>query len=313
MKEQQQLFSFKSKMIIIMCIASLTAFQTCQGGDISTMMIPTGVSITLSVPTGVALNDGLDAKNIHLERQSINAVTQDDSWYAIHGSNGNPSNATEDERISTHLNYVRKILEEKDTKHLSKKASANRKHMLNVLNEYTANRVFPTNIDESLQSRTPIFIDQNGVSCAVGHLILNSEDEKYIDGMAALNEKFSTAYLMDIFNGKYGEQVKDLLLEWAEEHGFEPVELAMIQPSYEHMRPFLPRPLPRPPFDSGFELPQQTEPQTILCVNTKMKKILCPSLKIRLKYCKHAGRQVYVCKKANRPRENRYPEFTRRL
>ena len=70
---------------------------------------------------------------------------------------------------------------------------------------------------------------------------------------------------------------------------------------------------PRPPFDSGFELPQQTEPQTILCVNTKMKKILCPSLKIRSKYCKHAGRQVYVCKKANRPRENRYPEFTRRL
>ena len=303
MKEQQQLFSFKSKMII-MCIASLTAFQTCQGGDISTMMIPTGVSITLSVPTGVALNDGLDAKNIHLERQSINAVTQDDSWYAIHGSNGNPSNATEDERISTHLNYVRKILEEKDTKHLSKKASANRKHMLNVLNEYTANRVFPTNIDESLQSRTPIFIDQNGVSCAVGHLILNSEDEKYIDGMAALNEKFSTAYLMDIFNGKYGEQVKDLLLEWAEEHGFEPVELAMIQPRYDHM-------YPRPPFDSGFELPQQIEPQTILCVNTKMKKILCPSLKIRSKYCKHAGRQVYVCKKPNRPRENNI--FTRRL
>ena len=93
MKEQEQLFSFKSKMII-MCIASLTAFQTCQGGDISTMMIPTGVSITLNVSTGVALNDGLYAKNIHLERQTINAVTQDDSWYAIHGSNGNPSNAS---------------------------------------------------------------------------------------------------------------------------------------------------------------------------------------------------------------------------
>ena len=142
------------------------------------------------------------------------------------------------------------------------------------------------------------------------HLILNSEDEKYIDGMAALNEKFSTAYLMDIFNGKYGEQVKDLLLEWAEEHGFEAVELAMIQPRYDHMRPIFPP--QRPPFDSGFELPQ-TEPQTILCVNTKMKKILCPSLKIRLKYCKHAGRQVYVCKKAYRPRENRYPDITRRL
>ena len=70
----------------------------------------------------------------------------------------------------------------KKIRNIFQKASANRKHMLNLLHNYTLNGLFPTNVDESFESRTPIFIDQFGVSCAVGHLILNSEDEKYVDG-----------------------------------------------------------------------------------------------------------------------------------
>jgi hypothetical protein len=277
----------------IMCLAALTAIQGCHGGSMSAM---TPFSITLDIPQGLVLNDG---KSIHLEKQTINAVTQDESWYALHDIDKN--NATDDERISTHLNYVRDMLEKKDTKHLSKEASANRKHMLNLLNNYTLNSMFPTNVDELFESRTPIFIDQLGVSCAVGHLILNSENEKYVDGMVTLNEKFPTAYLMDVFNGDYGEEAKNLILAWAKEHGFEPVELAMIQPTYKWMRPPPRRPKTRQP---GFNLRDEMDefdqyvpkpmPQYDICVNTKMKKILCPSKK---RGCKHAGRGVYVCKK----------------
>ena len=45
-------------------------------------------------------------------------------------------------------------------------------------------------------------------------------------------KSFQQAYLMDVFNGDYGEEAKSLILAWAKEHGFEPVELAMIQPTY---------------------------------------------------------------------------------
>ena len=113
----------------IMCVVALTAVQGCHGGGMSTL---TQFSITLDIPEGLVLNDG---KSIHLEKQTINAVTQDESWYALHDDD--PNNATANDRISTHLNYVRKMLEEKDTKHLSKEASANRKHMLNLLHNYT--------------------------------------------------------------------------------------------------------------------------------------------------------------------------------
>eukprot|EP00943_MAST-04B_sp_MAST-4B-sp1_P007966 g7966.t1 len=256
----------------VMCIAALTA-TPCQGG-VATIVMPTGFSIPLNKPQDLVLND---AQSIHLESQTINAVTQDLSWYAMHGSD--LSNATEDARISTHLKYVRVLLERKDTKSLSKKASANRKYMLSVLKNYTLSSMFPTNVNESFESRTPIFIDQYGVSCAVAHMILNSEDEKYVNGMVALNEKFPTAYLMDVLSGDYGEEAKKLVLEWANVHGFEPVELAMIQPTYRWRDPIRPY---RP-----------TIYYTDVCVSEKMKKIICPAKK---RGCQLASRRVYICK-----------------
>ena len=92
----------------IMCVVALTAVQGCHGGGVSTL---TQFSITLDIPEGLVLNDG---KSIHLEKQTINAVTHDESWYALHDDD--PNNATANDRISTHLNYVRKMLEKKDTK-----------------------------------------------------------------------------------------------------------------------------------------------------------------------------------------------------
>lgn len=275
----------------VMCIAALTA-APCQGG-VATIVMPTGFSIPLNKPQDLVLND---AQSIHLESQTINAVTQDLCWYAMHGSD--LSNATEDERISTHLKYVRVLLERKDTKRLSKKASANRKYMLSVLKNYTLSSMFPTNVNESFESRTPIFIDQYGVSCAVAHMILNSEDEKYVNGMVALNEKFPTAYLMDVFSGDYGEEAKKLVLEWANVHGFEPVELAMIQPTYRHMPPYLPPRDPpyTPPYTPPYRPsnPYRTIYDTDVCVSETMKKIICPAKK---RGCQLASRRVYICKK----------------
>ena len=107
--------------------------------------------------------------------------------------------------------------------------------MLRTLRNYTETGEFPTNLGESPDVRTPIFIDQYGVSCAVAHLILNSKEQEFKDGMLWLNKKFPLAYLTDVAEGRYGKRAQNRLLKWENVYGFETEELAMIQPTYVYI------------------------------------------------------------------------------
>ena len=219
----------------------LVAILTCVVASVPHVPI---ASINLGSLGAADLSDAAIKHLIHHQDQTLNAITGDESWYAKFGDSADPYNATAVERIQVHLNYVRNLLEEKGTEHLSPSAAENRALMLRILRNYTDTGEFPTNLGESPDVRTPIFIDQHGVSCAVAYLILNSEEQEFKDGMLWLNQKFPLAYLTDVAGGRYGKRAQNMLLKWEKVYGFETEELAMIQPTYDFMRPpyFRPRP-----------------------------------------------------------------------
>ena len=207
----------------------LVAILTCVVASVPHVPI---ASINLGSLGAADLSDAAIKHLIHHQDQTLNAITGDESWYAKFGDSADPHNATDVKRIQVHLNYVRNLLEEKGTEHLSPSAAENRALMLRILRNYTDTGEFPTNLGESPDVRTPIFIDQHGVSCAVAYLILNSEEQEFKDGMLWLNQKFPLAYLTDVAGGRYGKRAQNMLLKWAKVYGFETEELAMIQPRY---------------------------------------------------------------------------------
>lgn len=150
--------------------------------------------------------------------QPVNAVLGDESFTATYGHA--PGAATpEAVRLQTHLAYVEGLLRAEDTAHLSADQRARRMKLLDELRTYWQTGVFPRNT--ARPGRTPVFIDDDGRLCAVGHLVAQSA------GRAAaerINADFQFALIRDI--------TLPLLDEWAEENGFTRHELAMIQPMY---------------------------------------------------------------------------------
>lgn len=150
--------------------------------------------------------------------QPVNAVLGDESFVATYGRA--PTSATpEDARLRTHLAYVEGRLRARGVGHLSASQRARRLRLLGDLRAYWQAGVFPRNT--ARPGRTPVFIDEQGRLCAVGHLIAQSV------GRAAaerINENFKYARIRNI--------PLPLLDEWAEKNGFTRRELAMIQPMY---------------------------------------------------------------------------------
>lgn len=132
---------------------------------------------------------------------------------------GDPIIGSDVDIIQTHLNLVHQTLSEVCTDQLTQNQLHKRMKALDDLKAYANAREFPKN--KWFAQRTPIFIDDEGTACAVGQLIIDSDNENLARGIANLN---NDAYLRDMPAFQY--------TAWAVEHGFTFDELAWIQPNY---------------------------------------------------------------------------------
>ena len=157
--------------------------------------------------------------SLYLPAQSINAIVGDTSWFEKHGAW--PSDeADEQARISTHLEYVYQRLLQETPKNLSAEQVEKRQHLLGKLAEYIQSASFPRYYQHPYKRR-PVFIDDRGTLCAVGHLM--AEDAGRAEA-ERINSLFRLEFLLDMED--------EGLVAWQEQSGFSLKELAMIQPTY---------------------------------------------------------------------------------
>lgn len=123
--------------------------------------------------------------------------------------------------IQMHLSLVEKTLRAKDVNSLSSQQQENRNHCLDILHDYWTNGIFPINTGH--KERTPYFIDNFGIACAVGQLVIETGFESVAK---KIYDENNYAYIRDL-NQQYPE-----LQLWADANGFEMDELAWIQPGY---------------------------------------------------------------------------------
>lgn len=123
------------------------------------------------------------------------------------------------DRIAYHLTLVEQALREKTSDNLNSEQRKKRSEMLDILHSYAQAKQFPTNSYHAV--RTPYFIDDFGVHCAVGYLIMRS-------GHGALSQQIRKEHNYDYIRDIQTEGVT----AWAETFGFTLDELAWIQPTY---------------------------------------------------------------------------------
>lgn len=121
--------------------------------------------------------------------------------------------------IQFHLEQVASVLRSESSVSWTDQQLNNRLQLLDVLESYAERKVFPTNLYHS--TRTPYFIDDFGVHCAVGYLIEQSGNEVLA---VEISQKFNYNYIEDIPSLE--------ILVWAEKFGFTLDELKWIQPGY---------------------------------------------------------------------------------
>ncbi|MEX1363405.1 MAG: MYXO-CTERM sorting domain-containing protein [Nannocystaceae bacterium] len=123
-------------------------------------------------------------------------------------------------RIQRHLSHVEQTLRDAPPAGLSAAQLQARERALDVLHEYWQAGQFPKNRDYS-DRRVPYFIDADGVACAVGQLMLETDGEQLAREIATYE---NNDFLAQIDHpGVPG---------WLQRNGFEPWEAAWIQPSY---------------------------------------------------------------------------------
>ena len=112
-------------------------------------------------------------------------ILEDESYSVKFGDK--PSvNISEDERIHTHLEIIHQQLVELNPTHLSFSQKQNRIQLLNHLQDYIHNGIFPRNYKYP-NERKPNFIDERGRICVVGYLIEKSVDRELAE---IINSKF---------------------------------------------------------------------------------------------------------------------------
>jgi hypothetical protein len=126
-------------------------------------------------------------------------------------------------RIQIHLAEVEAELRTVDTSELSADQRARREAVIDELARYRTRGAFPRNLD--FAERTPYFIDDRGVRCAMAHLI-----EMF--GGAPLVERVARTA-----NNAYVRELADdaELAAWLSAHGITLAEAARIQPTYERL------------------------------------------------------------------------------
>ncbi|MBI1185385.1 T9SS type A sorting domain-containing protein [bacterium] len=123
------------------------------------------------------------------------------------------------ERIKYHLELVVEFLRQNPPENISDDQLLKRTELIGQLSVYAEEMVFPTNLYHAV--RTPYFIDDYGVFCAVGHLIKMSGHENLA---RRISKEHNYDYVKDIKT--------EGLVAWANEFGFTVDELAWIQPGY---------------------------------------------------------------------------------
>ena len=121
-------------------------------------------------------------------------------------------------RIQYHLIEVIRVLRTKEFESHTT-AYTNRIKLLDALEAYTHRKVFPSNHYHSV--RTPYFIDNYDVHCAVGYLMQYSGYESLA---RQIQREHNYDYLADIHTPG--------ISKWADDHGFSIDELKWIQPAY---------------------------------------------------------------------------------
>lgn len=126
-------------------------------------------------------------------------------------------------RIAEHLRRVAERLAARTPMSVDEGPCQRRRALIDTLVAYADRGRFPRN--HAVPGRTPVFIDERGVACAVGQLMVSS-------GHAALAERIhqemNLAYIHSIGLPE--------VAFWAKDHGFTIDELAWIQPTYQFER-----------------------------------------------------------------------------
>lgn len=131
----------------------------------------------------------------------------------------------ETERIRSHLELVERLLRAQNPP-ASQALAAARARNLDALRDYWQLGRFPVNTTVP-GGRNPIFIDENGVACAAGAVMIAS-------GHAPLARRISKT-----LNTRYLDEMHDPELdEWVAQSGLSLGELRLIQPSYAFERAF---------------------------------------------------------------------------
>jgi hypothetical protein len=126
---------------------------------------------------------------------------------------------SEEELIEFHLLAVIDSLKKVDVRKFNQDQLKNRNQLLDRLSGHARRQIFPKNTYH--WERTPYFIDIYGTPCAVGYLIIESDNRALA---AKVSREMNYAYLEDMPYSEIGE--------WAQVHGFTVDELKWIQPGY---------------------------------------------------------------------------------
>jgi hypothetical protein len=148
------------------------------------------------------------------------------NWKKYHLSSEiqSPVFNTDQELIQTHLKHVIDILEANPIEHLSSELLLRRYNLVSSLKDYREEGKFPQN--QYSEVKLPVFIDEFGTHCAVGHLIKASGSPELAKEIA---EYQNYAWVKEITNPK--------LLAWQETSGFTLEELKLIQGVYDFYHP----------------------------------------------------------------------------
>jgi hypothetical protein len=132
-----------------------------------------------------------------------------------------------------------------------------RQENLRRLHEYAMAGNFPRNTTD--QQLTPVFVDENNVPCAVGHLMRESGAGDLVERIRELNNLIN---LSDEFWGPlYGD-----VRSWVSSSGLTLQECALIQPSYCWRM----QPDPRPPAVSRMDSQAQLIASRLFAVHDKL-------------------------------------------
>jgi hypothetical protein len=126
---------------------------------------------------------------------------------------------SDQELIQAHLENVLVILRSNDVDHLSNDQYSSRLHLIEVLEGYKNDGLFPMNYYRS--ERIPVFIDEHNTHCAVGFLLRESGHEDVAQRISSSN------------NYAWVKEIHDPALPaWQDASGFTLEELKLIQGAY---------------------------------------------------------------------------------